>query len=149
MTVRQDFEVTGNHEFVVAGISLGASIVDPNSDPQKGDPSLTLFTAVEQYRTKYIFLAPDDYDVSFADVIAPPGLDLELDGMSFTSGAPGTSTGGGTFVVNRLRLGPGQGGAHVLTAPMPVGLQVMGYGAFTSYQFPGGLDLKAIAAPPK
>src|SRR5260370_15921829 len=41
------------------------------SIPSRGDPSQSLMTAVEQYRVKYVFLAPDDYDVSFADVQAP------------------------------------------------------------------------------
>ena len=31
---------------------------------------------------------------------------------------------------------------------LPVGLQVMGYGFATSYQYPGGLNLKGITAPP-
>ena len=29
----------------------------------------------------------------------------------------------------------------------PVGIVVYGYGAFTSYMYPGGLDLKKIAPP--
>jgi hypothetical protein len=45
-------------------------------------------------------------------------------------------------------LGPGQMGAHVLEASAPVGIQVEGYGAYTSYYYPGGLDLNAIAPPP-
>jgi hypothetical protein len=36
----------------------------------------------------------------------------------------------------------------VLTSGKPVGLQVMGYGAYTSYMYPGGLDLSQIAPPP-
>ena len=48
----------------------------------------------------------------------------------------------------RIKLGPGQAGAHVLTASQPVGIQVMGYGSYTSYQYPGGLDLAQIAPPP-
>jgi hypothetical protein len=48
----------------------------------------------------------------------------------------------------REKLGPGVSGAHVLTATKPVGIQVMGYGSYTSYQYPGGLDLAAIAPPP-
>jgi hypothetical protein len=148
MIVKQDFEVTGTHEFAIAGIGLAASLVDPAGDPQKGDPALTHFAAVEQFRTKYVFLAPDDYDVSFADVVGPTGVDVELDGMpiAMVAAAP---TPVGAYAVSRVRLGPGVGGAHVLVASAPVALQVMGYGAYTSYQFPGGLDLKAIAAAPK
>ena len=48
----------------------------------------------------------------------------------------------------RHKLGPGNSGAHTLTSTQPVGIQVMGYGAYTSYQYPGGSDLTAIAPPP-
>ncbi len=48
----------------------------------------------------------------------------------------------------RFKLGPGNGGAHTLQASAPVGIQVMGYGLYTSYQYPGGSDLTAIAPPP-
>jgi len=39
-------------------------------------------------------------------------------------------------------------GAHKLSADMPVGLQVMGYGHATSYYYPGGLNLNFIADAP-
>jgi hypothetical protein len=48
----------------------------------------------------------------------------------------------------RVKLGAGNAGAHVLTASNPVGLEVMGYGSYTSYTYPGGLDLKYISPPP-
>ena len=66
-------------------------MVDPATHPlPKGDPSSSLPVAVEQYRTRYIFLAPDDYDVSFIDVVAPTGATLTLDaGQTATSGSDG------------------------------------------------------------
>ena len=47
-----------------------------------------------------------------------------------------------------MKLGAGQNGAHVLNASNPVGLEVTGYGSYTDYTYPGGLDLKYIAPPP-
>lgn len=38
--------------------------------------------------------------------------------------------------------------AHVLEGSAPIGIQVMGYGDNTSYQYPGGLNLSAISAIP-
>jgi phosphoglycerate dehydrogenase-like enzyme len=52
------------------------------------------------------------------------------------------------YGVTRILLGAGEVGAHLLTATKPIGIQVMGYGEFTSYQYPGGLNLQAIAPPP-
>jgi hypothetical protein len=36
----------------------------------------------------------------------------------------------------------------VMTGSTPFGVQVIGYGSYTSYQYPAGLDLALIAPPP-
>ena len=146
--VTKDFEITGDHEFMVASLMLGGALQDPNTSApkQEGDPSLSFSTAVEQYRTKYVFLAPDDYDVSFADVIVPTGAIVTLDGAAL--GVTPTPIGSSGYGVARVKLGAGTAGAHVLEANKGVGVQVMGFGAYTSYQYPGGLNLIAIAPPP-
>jgi hypothetical protein len=145
--VTKDFEVTGDHEFGVGSFMLGASIVDPSTPPptQQGDPSQSLSTAVEQYRTKYVFLAPNDYEESFVDIVGPAATTITIDGGPAKATPVAISNG---FSVWRVRLGTGADGAHVLIASNPVGIQVMGYGSYTSYQYPGGLDLAAIAPPP-
>jgi hypothetical protein len=58
------------------------------------------------------------------------------------------AVGNGDHVVYRQKLGPGQAGAHALRASDRVGIQVVGYGAATSYMYPGGLDLANIGPPP-
>ncbi|MEO8905992.1 MAG: IgGFc-binding protein [Polyangiaceae bacterium] len=148
-TISQDFEVTGDRAFAVGTFTLGASIVDPNparGTPAKGDPAESFATAVEQYRTSYVFLAPDDYVVSYVDIVATPSTTLTLDGQTVTtSSQPIGSTG---FGIYRVELGGGQAGAHVLRASEPVGTQIIGYGDYTSYMYPGGSNLGHIAAPP-
>jgi len=141
-----DFVVTGNHEFIVGMVMKSASVVDPTGNPAKGDPSLSSAIAVEQYRLKYVFLAPDDYDINYADVVAPMGAKLMLDGAAVT--ATSTQVGSSGYGVFRLKLNNAGGGAHTLTSDQPAGLQVLGYGSYTSYQYPGGLDLLSIAPPP-
>ncbi len=144
--VTKDFRVTGDQAFAVGSFMLGGALLDPGAavGSQKGDPSLSFSTAIEQYRKRYVFLAPDDYDVSFVDIVYPDGTSMKLDGTTVPSGA--AITGG--FSIARVKLGAGKSGAHTLEASKPVGVQVMGYGSYTSYQYPGGLDLKAIAPPP-
>jgi hypothetical protein len=146
--VNEDFEVKGTNSFAVGVFSQGASVVDPTTGApdQQGDPDQSLAIAVEQYRAKYVFLAPSDYQENYAVVIEPAGTTVTLDGMPAT-GTP-TPIGSSGFSSLRLTLGAGQAGAHVLTATNPVGLQVMGYGSYTSYTYPGGLDLASIAPPP-
>jgi len=146
-TVSGDFEVTGDHEFSMSSFMQGATIVDPGQSVMgEGDPSQSQMVAVEQYRTKYVFLAPDDYDTSFVDVVAPSGSTLTLDGPPLST--PLTPVGTGGFGVARVKLGAGKEGAHVMTGSKPFGIQIIGYGRQTSYQYPGGLDLRAIAPPP-
>ncbi len=137
------FEVQADHELAVGIFMLGGQIDDPGGD--EGDPSQSQAVAVEQYRTKYVFLAPTNYDSSYADVIMPSGAHVMLDGAPLTGASSPIGSG---YVVMRPKLGPGAGGAHVLVSDQPVGLQVMGYGVTTSYQYPGGLNLHAIAPPP-
>ncbi len=145
--VTDSFEVTGNHEFAVTTLMLGGSITDPSAmiGMQLGDPSMSPMVTTQQYRTRYIFLAPTDYTESYADVVAPPGTSLNLDGTAV--GVAGTPVNG-SFSVFRIPLGTGNDGAHVLTGNNPFGVQVIGYGNYTSYQYPAGLDLAQIAPPP-
>ena len=126
----------------------GASIVDPSTQPpnQQGDPDETMAVAVPQFRTDYVFLAPTDYENNYVVVIAPTGTSVSLDGAT-ASGTP-TPVTGTNFGVLRLKLDNTGTGAHTLKASNPVSIQVMGYGSYTSYTYPGGLDLQHISPPP-
>ena len=145
--VADDFEVMGDHEFAVGLFQQGGSRVDPSHSPSRGDPSQSAAVTVEQYRTKYVFLAPADYDVSYADIVQPIDAKLTLDGAPLTALTSQIGTSG--FGITRVALSAGvNNGAHVLLGDKPFGLQVIGYGSYTSYQYPGGLNLQRIAPPP-
>lgn len=145
--VNESFEILGDHEFAVGSFQVGAQLLgkSPQQPTIEGDPAQSMATAVEQYRTKYVFLAPLDYDYNYVDVMLPKGTKLTLDGQEiFVKFEPI----GPIYGVSRVLLHVGKNGAHTLSASAPVGIQVIGYGAYTSYQYPGGLDLDAIAPPP-
>jgi hypothetical protein len=145
--VDKDFEVKGDHEFAVSTFMLGGQAVDPGGG--EGDPSMSTIVAVEQYRNKYVFLAPDDYDMSFVDAYQPMDAVLTLDGKPVDEKP--TALGKSGFGVARIRLKDAANhGTHVLESQAAFGIQVIGYGLYTSYMYPGGLDLNRIApAPPK
>lgn len=149
--VTEDFEVSGDKEFGVAMFQLGGAKADPDFDPlalvqPQGDPSQSFAVTVEQYRKRYVFLAPTDYKTSYVDVVATSGTKITLDGKDESSRLKDLS--GTDFVVGRLQLGAGKDGVHVLEGSDPIGIQVIGYGDNTSYQYPGGLNLSAISAAP-
>lgn len=142
--VSTDFVVTGTQEFGIATFMVGAARYEASNRKAKGDPSQTVFASTEQFRRSYLFLTPDDYDIGYAVIVGPAGANPVLDGAAITGSEP-LAEG---FGVWRTTLARGNNGAHTLTSSFPVGLQVMGYGAFTSYQFPGGLDVRRISPPP-
>ncbi|MBN9160481.1 MAG: hypothetical protein BGO98_13090 [Myxococcales bacterium 68-20] len=145
-----DFEVEGDHEFGVGTFLLGASKVDPQFSIQKsmGDPSQSFAVAVEQYRKKYVFLAPTDYTASYVDVVTSEGATLTLDGVDVSSQL--MKIDGTTFFGAHIKLAVGNDGVHTLLSSKPSSIQVIGYGSYTSYQYPGGLNLGEIAPiPPK
>jgi hypothetical protein len=139
------FEVEGSNEFAIASVMMGGEAQDPGSNDPQGDPSMTFAVAVEQFRSKYIFLAPIDYAESFADILVPPGANVTLDGAPLSG--PTTMIDSGWSVVRQPLATTGTG-AHDLESTQPVGLQIMGFGHATSYYTPGGLNLKLIAPPP-
>jgi hypothetical protein len=153
--VDTDFEVSGSAEFGVAMFMIGADRADPdahsggfNTQPQ-GDPSQTFAVTVEQYRTRYVFLAPTDYKTSYVDVIAEANTKLELDGQDVSNKQKPIA--GTSWFSARIKLDAGHAqGVHVLVSDKPTGIQVMGYGDNTTYMYPGGLNLGEIAPiPPK
>jgi len=151
--LEQDFQIisTNNQEFAVASFMLSGSVVDTDRIPHRGDPAATQFAAVAQYRKKYVFLAPDNYPNSYVDIVHPVDAKMQLDGidiMGTPQVIPLVKTQTKQYGVTRLPLNSATGGSHLLTSDQPVGLQVIGYGSYTSYQYAGGLNLGKIAEPP-
>lgn len=143
-----DVEVTASKEVGVALFQQGSTVYGLGGSNSKGDPSESVVASVEQFRVKYLFLAPNDYTESYADIVGPADAAPVVDGTAVT--AAFSAIGSGPYGVWRVKLGAGpkSDGAHTLTSTQPVGLQVVGYGDYTSYQYPGGLNLNLIAPSP-
>jgi hypothetical protein len=141
------FEVTGDKEYGLATFQPSSEVYGSNPGGD-GDPSESVMAAVEQFRLKYLFLAPTDYDESYAEIVGTSDAAPVLDGTAVASAF--TAIGTGPYGLWRVTLngGPKSDGAHTLTSTQPVGLQVVGYGKDTSYQYPGGLNLNQIAPSP-
>ncbi|MDB4927890.1 MAG: hypothetical protein JWM10_374 [Myxococcaceae bacterium] len=104
-----------------------------------GDPAMVQEVPVEQYRTSYDFTVPATYVANFINVVTPVGGALEMDGQALR----GSSSEVAGFTVYTLPIAPGN---HRLSSPggQGIGLKVYGVAPYTSYMYPGGLDLRRI-----
>ncbi len=134
------FQVTGSGPLLVGQFMVGQRYT---SDPDVlvGDPSFGLGVPVEQYRTSYDFLTPDTYTRSYVAVIAPVDTKLTLDGADLSGGFQ--PIGGTSLAYRRVQIPPG---AHHVesTDGVAFGIMVSGVASYTSYMYPGGLNLAAI-----
>jgi hypothetical protein len=138
-----DFRVTGTDAFSVAQHLVGQDYAGLGSSGMmgNGDPSLSLAIPTEQFRTSYTFLAPTTYVVSYVNITAPDGAEVVLDGAPATGWTP---VGGSGYSTTRLMI---SGGSHDIASTSPFGIVVYGFGSYTSYMYPGGLDFEAINIP--
>ena len=144
--MREHFRASGTAAFEIAQFMVGqdyAGIGTSGMDAD-GDPSMALVIPSAQYRTDYTFLAPLTYAQSYVNIIAPSTASVMLDGVALDDAAltGGWSAIGSTGMrVGRVAI---EGGVHTVTSGSPVGILVYGFGRYTSYMLPGGLDLESI-----
>ena len=142
--VDEKFEVLATRELGLLLFLQGGSAIDNLST----DPSQSISVPLQQYRRRYVFLAANDYVVNYADVIAPSGAVIEVDGKVVTAEREPFSCS--SYEVVRVWLDQSGDGIHVLEASEPVSVQVLGHAFATSYQYPGGLNFSEISeAPPR
>jgi hypothetical protein len=132
-----DFEITGSKKILVSQYMLGQG----NDQSSSGDPAMALAVATEQFRDSYLVHAPLSYETNYANLVAPADAAITLDGNPVAGFVPIGMTG---FSVARVPLANNVDGNHVLAGDKPFGVTVYGYGKYTSYWYPGGLDLKLI-----
>jgi hypothetical protein len=137
--------VSATKPVVVASYMVGQAAL--STQGIVGDPALTLAVPIRQWRSDYLFTAPTTYLVNIADVIAPLGSVVRLDGARIPD-ALFTRVGQTDYAVARVDLSTNGSSVHRISSDREVGLTVYGYGLFTSYMYPGGADLERITIPP-
>ena len=140
LTSHDDFEVTGTGRFAVAQFMVGQNYSNPNPGAgAPGDPSMALAVPVEQFRTNYRFLAPETYQQNYVNVMAPKQATVTLDGKALEDSA--FTPIGDAYKVAKVKIA---GGSHLAESSSAFGIAVYGVGSYTSYMYPGGLDLKLL-----
>jgi len=133
------YAITATHQILVEQLMLGQQV-----EGGIGDPSMALAVPVEQFRTDYQFHAPTNYEINYVDIVAPTGAQIVLDGQLVGQPEPIGASGWNPMRIRALANGPNGDGNHVIRGDHPFGISVYGYGEYTSYWYPGGLDLKDV-----
>jgi len=149
-----NFQVTGTQPLLVMQYMIGEGD-QPQCDPSNpstsdpacmGDPAMVTEVPMDQFRTSYDFLVPDTYVANFVNIVIPDGSSVSLDGVQMSASSSNVDVlGTGYHVV----FAPVAAGRHHIESATGngFGIKVYGVAPYTSYMYPGGLDLQQISPP--
>ncbi len=141
--VKQDFRVLADNKIMVSQYMVGENFSGESAGA--GDPAQSVAIPTEQFRAAYTFLAPSSYTFNYVNVVAPSGATITIDGQPI---APSSFSpiGGTGYGVARHRV---EGGSHWMIGDKNFGIVAYGYGSYTSYMLPAGLNLETVVIDPK
>jgi hypothetical protein len=142
--IRASVEVTSDTPLLVAEFLVGGNYDRATDTDRAGDPDMVLSVPVDQYRNAYDFVAEDGFGTSTAVVVVPHTESVSLDGQPVTT-PPREQVGDYDVIAVPVYQGP-----HHIESVHPgvrFGLTVSGVELYTSYTYPGGLDLAPISPP--
>lgn len=121
-----------------------------------GDPSLTYFPAIDQYRDRYVFLTPPTWTLHYFVISTPyafgndgPSMgNFTLDGGELPPTCVQELAGELEGTEYWSLVCPVEAGAHLLEGDTDFGVTVYGYGPAGSYAYTGGADVKPIYEVP-
>ncbi len=113
-----------------------------------GDPAMSIAVGTAQFRSAYTFTAPSTYYINWATLIAPTGNSVTVD-STVVAAASFTAIGSSGYGYYHYKLCDNGGSPlcssssanHTASSSGGFGIQVYGYGSYTSYWYPGGLNL--------
>lgn len=132
----QAFQIQASGRILVAQYMKGQ-----DAGGNSGDPAMALAVTNTQFRKDYLFHSPVNYEHNYVNIIAPDGAQVTLDGVAVTGFEPVGATG---FSIARFKFANTGDGNHRIDADQRVGVSVYGYGQYTSYWYPGGLNLTEL-----
>ncbi len=135
-----DFSIEGTGRVAVAQFMVGQNYTSDTTPPENGDPAMALAVPVEQYRESYTFLTPDTYVINYLTIVHHSGVYPELDGEPVL-GSGYTVEIDGEWAKTNMEI---EAGAHYIESDEPFSIMVYGVGSYTSYMYPGGLDLSKV-----
>jgi IgGFc binding protein len=141
-----DFLVSSAKRFGVTQYMVGnqADPYDPYATgADLGDPSQTFVVPTSRYLKRYVIALPPGFDEHQVAIMAATGAEVFVDDEAVPSTELRAIGASGLSVARLGALNPSE--RHELRSDKPFGVQVYGFGKFTSYMVPGGIDLRAAS----
>jgi len=138
LRVDKDVVVSATGPILVTQYMLGEQELGVGA----GDPAMGTMPPTDHWRTSYEFLVPDTYEDDYVNLTTRLGATVHLDGEEILDWM---QVGDSDYQVHRASLAPGPHSAH--SEADPFGLVAYGYADYTSYLYPGGLDLTHAPLP--
>lgn len=138
-----DFHVSADYAIMVGQFLVGQTYYSDIFE-YHGDPAYSLMVPTEQFRDSYTFLAPSTITHNYVNVtkrVNEGGPTVMLDGQPIPDASFSQPIGSTGYGVARVYI---DGTHHTITSTEPFGIVVYGFATFTSYSYPGGLDLNHI-----
>ncbi|MBX3202212.1 MAG: IgGFc-binding protein [Labilithrix sp.] len=142
---QKDFIVESTEPIAIAQILVAQEWLQGSL---KGDPSLSIFPAIDQYRRNYLFSVPKSWRENFVVVAMPVGAEVTIDGSPLPASCARRAAGvigGVEFETRTCALSEGP---HAMAGDKAFGITAYGYGTAGSYAFVGGANITKIYAPP-
>lgn len=140
--ITKDFRVSATDRVLVGQYMVGENFGGGMAGA--GDPALSIAIPTEQYRVEYSFLAPETYTHNVVNVVTKTGAGISIDGAKIPANEFVPIGGSGMSVARHVI----SGGTHTMSGDANFGIVVYGYGSYTSYMYPGGLNLETIVIIP-
>jgi hypothetical protein len=111
---------------------------------QAGDPAMTQAVPVEQFLDQYLVLVPGAWTYDYFILTKPVGATVSIDGNAVPPASFLPINNGVDPVAWEVGRVAVPDGVHSLVGSAPFGVVVVGYDAYDSYAYPGGLDQQLI-----
>lgn len=130
--------------FSVTQFLLSGGVFGPFNS--KGDPSMIVLPAVDQFQTEYIFSVPDGYATNVVTIVRAGGAAVTLDGAGVMQAfAPLGTYDSVDYQYVHVELAAGY---HRITSEEPLAITVLGYDTNVSFGYPGGAGVAEISDVP-
>jgi hypothetical protein len=133
LTISEDVMISAATPIMVMQFLLGEQALGTLA----GDPAMGTLPPTSHWRSSYDFLVPDTYESDYVNIVARFGATVYLDGAEIGDWLVLEDT---PYKVHRAALERGPHNAYSDGASA-FGLMAYGYASYTSYLYPGGLDL--------